>query len=52
VSWLELHNGKVYWKSLYCAGCNLITISAKMVLGSCNCSNEPLGFIKCGEFLE
>jgi len=36
---------------MICTPHHIISVRVKLV-GSCECDNEPSGFIKCGEFLE
>ena len=39
------------WGVGVCTGSSWIRIG-QVVLGTCECGNEPSGSIKCGEFLE
>ena len=35
-----------------CGGMDWIDLAQEAVAGTCECGNEPLGSIKCGEFLD
>ena len=35
-----------------CGGMDWIELAQGQVAGNCECSNEPSGSIKCGEFLD
>jgi hypothetical protein len=47
-------NIKMGLQEVGCRGFELDLVGSgyRQVAGNCECGNEPLGFIKCGEFLD
>ena len=45
-------NIKMDLQEMGCGGMDWIELALGQVAGTCECGNEPLGSVKCGEFLD